>query len=81
MKLHAAYPILPHCGRKSLTVFRLRDCDLFGRIADVGIGEVELGLLSYAIEQTVGLPAFDLLRDGPGGLVNLLARYLENRKP
>jgi uncharacterized NAD-dependent epimerase/dehydratase family protein len=39
----------------------------------------QIPLVCDAIEQTVGLPAFDVLRDGPDGLVNLLATYLKIR--
>lgn len=40
----------------------------------------QIPLMCSAIEQAVGLPAFDVLRDGPDGLVNLLVRYLKNNK-
>jgi len=40
----------------------------------------QIPLMCDAIEQAVGLQAFDVLRDGPDGLVNLLATYLKNRK-
>jgi uncharacterized NAD-dependent epimerase/dehydratase family protein len=42
--------------------------------------EEQIPLMCDAIEQAVGLQAFDVLRDGPEGLVNLLATYLKNRK-
>jgi uncharacterized NAD-dependent epimerase/dehydratase family protein len=38
--------------------------------------DVQIPLVCSAIEQTVGLPAFDVLRDGSDGLVDILARYL-----
>ena len=40
----------------------------------------QIPLVCNAIEQTVGLPAFDVLRDGPDGLVNLLATHLKDQK-
>jgi uncharacterized NAD-dependent epimerase/dehydratase family protein len=40
----------------------------------------QIPLVCNAIEQAVGLPAFDVLRDGTDPLVDLLATYLENRK-
>jgi len=40
----------------------------------------QIPLICDAIEQTVGLPAFDVLRDGPGGLVKVLKSYLDNRE-
>lgn len=39
----------------------------------------QIPLMCDAIEQSVGLPAFDVLRDGPQGLVILLAAYLKER--
>ena len=41
----------------------------------------QIPLMCDAIEQAVGLPAFDVLKDGPDGLVNLLANNLKKRKP
>jgi hypothetical protein len=40
----------------------------------------QIPLMCDAIEQAVGLPAFDLLRDGAGELVNLLTPYLKDHK-
>jgi uncharacterized NAD-dependent epimerase/dehydratase family protein len=40
----------------------------------------QIPLMCDAIEQTVGLPAFDLLRDGPEGLANLLKSYLTDHQ-
>ena len=42
--------------------------------------EEQIPLICDAIEQAVGLPAFDVLRDGPLGLVNLLKAYLDDRQ-
>ena len=35
----------------------------------------QIPLMCDAIEQTVGLPTFDALRDGPDELVNLIKSY------
>jgi uncharacterized NAD-dependent epimerase/dehydratase family protein len=40
----------------------------------------QIPLMCDAIDQAVGLPAFDVLKDGPDGLVNLLATYLKKSK-
>lgn len=37
----------------------------------------QVPLVCSAIEQVVGLPAFDVLRDGPQGLIGFLAAYLK----
>ena len=39
----------------------------------------QIPLMCDAIEQAIGLPAFDVLKDGPEGLVNLLFTHLKNR--
>jgi uncharacterized NAD-dependent epimerase/dehydratase family protein len=40
----------------------------------------QIPLMCNAIEQAVGLPAFDLLRDGPEPLANLIKSYLDNHQ-
>jgi uncharacterized NAD-dependent epimerase/dehydratase family protein len=40
----------------------------------------KIPLICEAIEQAVGLPAFDLLRDGPAGLANLIKTYLNRHQ-
>ena len=40
----------------------------------------QIRLMCDAIQQAVGLPAFDILRDKPDELVNLLATYLKNSR-
>jgi len=41
----------------------------------------QIPLMCDALEQAVGVPAFDVLKDGADELVNLLAMHLRNRKP
>lgn len=40
----------------------------------------QVPLVCSAVEQTVGLPAFDVLRDGPQGLITFLKAYLNKVK-
>jgi len=40
----------------------------------------QIPLMCDAIEQAVGLPAFDVLRSGPEGLVNLIKSYLNDHQ-
>jgi uncharacterized NAD-dependent epimerase/dehydratase family protein len=44
-----------------------------------GLSKEQIPLVCDAIEQTVGLPAFDVLRDGPDRLVRNLTNYLKGR--
>lgn len=44
------------------------------------LADQQIPLMCDAIEQAVGLPAFDVLKDGPDELVNLLATYIKNQK-
>jgi uncharacterized NAD-dependent epimerase/dehydratase family protein len=41
--------------------------------------EDQIPLMCDAIEQTVGLPAFDVLRDGPDDLADLIKAYVDDR--
>jgi uncharacterized NAD-dependent epimerase/dehydratase family protein len=40
----------------------------------------QIPLVCDAIKQTVGLPTFDVLRDGPDGLTNLIMTYLNDHQ-
>jgi uncharacterized NAD-dependent epimerase/dehydratase family protein len=44
------------------------------------LADEQIPLMCAAIEQAVGLPAFDVLKDGSDGLVNLLVTYLKKSK-
>jgi len=41
----------------------------------------QIPVICDAIYKTIGLPAFDVLRDGAGALVNLLSPYLKMNRP
>ena len=41
----------------------------------------QIPVICDAIHKTIGLPAFDVLRDGAGPLVNLLRPYLKSNRP
>jgi uncharacterized NAD-dependent epimerase/dehydratase family protein len=43
------------------------------------LSDEQIPLMCDAVEQTVGLPAFDVLKDGPDGLMNLLLTHIKNR--
>jgi uncharacterized NAD-dependent epimerase/dehydratase family protein len=40
----------------------------------------QIPLMCDAIEKTVGLPAFDILRDGPEGIVKLIKSYFDDHQ-
>ena len=44
------------------------------------LSEDLIPLMCDAVEQAVGLPAFDVLRDGPGELVELLKSYFDDQR-
>jgi uncharacterized NAD-dependent epimerase/dehydratase family protein len=43
-----------------------------------GMSAAEIPSVCRAVEQAVGLPTFDVLKDGPQRLVNLLATHLDS---
>jgi uncharacterized NAD-dependent epimerase/dehydratase family protein len=40
--------------------------------------EAQIPLMCDAVEKSVGLPAFDVLKDGPDGLANLIMAYVDD---
>lgn len=45
------------------------------------LSDEEIPVICDAIYKTIGLPAFDVLRDGAGALVNVLKPYLSKNRP
>jgi uncharacterized NAD-dependent epimerase/dehydratase family protein len=45
------------------------------------LSDQEIPVICDAIYKTIGLPAFDVLRDGAGALVNVLKPYLSKNRP
>ncbi|NNL75623.1 MAG: DUF1611 domain-containing protein, partial [Desulfobacterales bacterium] len=44
------------------------------------MSDEQIPLMCDAIEQAIGVPTFDVLRDGPEELVNVLKSYLDDRQ-
>jgi uncharacterized NAD-dependent epimerase/dehydratase family protein len=73
----AGYPIQPLAQQVEVIELLSGKPVVAVTINHENLSSEQVPLVCSAIEQVVGLPAFDVLRDGPQGLIAFLAAYLK----